>query len=283
MSGGCDILRGRGTSCKDAIGGLLNVYFVNYDEPVDGAGTAVVKFDESQGRYLPLTEEITSPTIAPTPGNEPKAYKYELHLGNDLTQNINSSPENGTLYFEQLTNLTLKKLSQLDNVEIRNLAAGRPYIFVEDQMGNLMLAGRINGNDVTGGTAVTGNDFGDLNGYTLTFTGKERTLANFYDGAVAAFIVDFDVITAISEVVTGVSDGTPISGISLATVQCDSTELPTLGTGVGNLYYSSEDELVATVDSAGLVTLVGAGSTHIIATSVHSPQFSGTTEVTVTA
>ena len=45
-----------------------------------------------------------------------------------------------------------------------------------------MLVGAINGADVSAGTAVTGNAFGDLNGYTLSFTANEPTLANFYTG-----------------------------------------------------------------------------------------------------
>jgi hypothetical protein len=178
----CDINAGRLTSCKDAIGGLLTVYFVNYEE--------VVSWEED---VTPGSEEqITGYTPNPL-YSKVSAWKYDLHLGNDLTQNINSSPENGTLYFEQLTNLTLKKMSAEDNVQIRLLSAGRPFLLIEDQMGNTWLAGRINGNDVTGGTAVTGSDFGDLNGYTLTFTGKERQLANFYSGDVNT---DFNVDAA---------------------------------------------------------------------------------------
>jgi len=171
----CDISAGRGLSCKDAISGLKNVYFINYS-----ADTFVLDT---------LTEEITGPTVTGT-----TAYKYELKLGNDLTQNIQSSPENGTLYFEQVLNLTLKKLSSGDNLQIKTLASGNPHIFVEDQMGNFMLVGYLNGADVTAGTAVTGNDFGDLNGYTLSFTGNERYLANFY-ATPETFSTDFTIVT----------------------------------------------------------------------------------------
>jgi hypothetical protein len=179
----CDISAGRGLSCKNAIAGLLNVYFINYGEGLFTYDTA--------------TEEITGTT-----GTVPNAYKYELHLGNDVTQNIQSSPENGTLYFEQVLNLTLKKLSKEDNVQIKTLASGRPHIMVEDQMGNFMLIGRVNGADVVSGTAVTGNAFGDLNGYTLAFTGNEPTLANFYvepatPGDPSPFLTDFTIVSAV--------------------------------------------------------------------------------------
>jgi len=166
---GCDITKGRCLSCKDAVGGLKAIYFVNHGDLGDIT-------------YGPDGETITSMGVTGTPTN---AYKYELHLGNDLTQNIMSSAENGTLFFEQLLNLTLKKLSAEDNAEIRLLAAGHPHVIVEDQMGNFMVVGTLNGADVTGGTAVTGNAMGDLNGYTLTLTANERALANFYTGDLA--------------------------------------------------------------------------------------------------
>ena len=161
----CDISKGRLISCKDAIGGLRKVYFINYDDLPDSA----------------YTFDTDGETITAVAGN-PTAYEYDLHLGNDLTQNINSSAENGTTYFEQVLSLTLKKLTKEDNHEIRQLAYGHPKVMVLDQMGNYMLVGAINGADVTGGTAVTGNAMGDLNGYTLTFTAMEPTLANFYLG-----------------------------------------------------------------------------------------------------
>ena len=161
----CEITKGRLISCKDAVGGLRKVYFINYDDMPDTA----------------YTYDLDGETITAVAG-QPSAYEYDLHLGNDLTQNINSSAENGTTYFEQVLNLTLKKLSAVDNTEIRQLAYGHPKIMVLDQMGNYMLVGAINGADLSGGSAATGNAMGDQNGYTLSFTGMEKTLANFYTG-----------------------------------------------------------------------------------------------------
>ena len=176
----CDINAGRILSCKDAISGLKTIYFVNYED-IYGAAGDLLTYDEAAETITGVTTPLAT-----------SAWKYDLHLGNDLTQNIQSSPENGTLFFEQVLSITLKKLSAEDNVQIRTLASGRPLIFVEDQMGNIMLVGRVNGSDVTAGTAVTGNAFGDLNGYTLSFTANEPTLANFYVGA--DFAADFTIV-----------------------------------------------------------------------------------------
>ena len=91
----CDISKGRLISCKDAIGGLRKVYFINYDEMPETA----------------YTLDVDGETITAVSGS-PSAYEYDLHLGNDLTQNVNSSAENGTTFFEQVLSLTLKKLNQ---------------------------------------------------------------------------------------------------------------------------------------------------------------------------
>jgi hypothetical protein len=263
----CDVTRPRGLSCKDAIGGLLNVYFVNYLDAAFGSSV-----------YDPTTETVIGVTLKDGTPGIPDAYKYELHMGNDLTQNINSSAENGTLFFNQVLSLTLKKMTQEDNVEIRKIAAGRPYVIVEDQMENLWLVGRINGASVTGGTAVTGNAYGDLNGYTLTIEGNERTLANEYTGDLAT---DFNVISDNGAVVTGVTNGSPLAGAAAATGQVDSVVTYDDIPGSGELTYLSDDEAIATVDFAGLVTFVAIGSATIVATSVENPSFSGTTSVTV--
>jgi len=177
----CDITKGRLLDCKDAVGGLKAVYFINYNTAVSTGFT----FDPTNPNII---KDFGSPS---TP---PDAFKYDLHLGNDLTQNIQSSAENGTLYFEQVLSLTLKKLTSDDNFNVREMASGHPHVIIEDQMGNFWYAGLVNGMDVTGGTAVTGNAFGDLNGYTLTLTGMERDLANYIEGGLTTVETGFTIV-----------------------------------------------------------------------------------------
>jgi len=168
----CDITDGRLLPCKDTVGGLKNVYFINYDTADD------------------FTESVDD-TIASTEFTGTTAYQYALKGTSSLTQNITSSRENGTTFFEQVLELTLPKLSTADNKEIKLLAFGRPRIVVEDYNGNFFVVGREHGADVTGGTVVTGAAMGDLSGYTLTFTGMEKKPANFISGDfVAAATID---------------------------------------------------------------------------------------------
>lgn len=131
-----------------------------------------------------ITYDTDGTTITAIAGT-PAAYEYDLHLGNNLTQNINSSEENGTTFIEQVLSLTLKKMSKEDNAELKALAKGRNHIMILDNLGNYQLVGAYNGAAVTGGTAVSGDAMGDLNGYTLTLTAREKELAAYYTGVFA--------------------------------------------------------------------------------------------------
>jgi len=158
----CDLTRGRKEPCKDVVGGLKNVYFVDFGD----LGT-VTKTDD----------EITN--LTGDSSNDLTAYKYELKGNSSFEQTVTASRENGTVFYEQTLNLTLKKLTKEDNKELKLLAYGRPHVAVEDYNGNVFMMGLEHGADVSGGTIVTGAGMGDLSGYTLTLSAQEREPANF--------------------------------------------------------------------------------------------------------
>ena len=162
----CDLTQGRKVPCKDVVGGINRVWFVDFGD----LGTLTIGADD----------DLTNAT------GTFSAYEYDVKGANSLEQNFNVSRENGTTFFEQVLNLTLTKLSKEDNKELKLIAYGRPHIFVEDYNGNVFLVGAYHGAEVTGGTAVTGSSMGDLSGYTLSLTGSEKLMANFVDGATAA-------------------------------------------------------------------------------------------------
>ena len=63
------------------------------------------------------TVSLTSDEITNMTGdssNNLTAYKYELKGNSSFEQTINASRENGTQFYEQTLNLTLKKLSKDD-------------------------------------------------------------------------------------------------------------------------------------------------------------------------
>lgn len=165
----CDISAGRNEVCKDSVGGLDAIYFVNFDDlPYSG-----VTFDATN------TDVIE--TLAGTPSSV-SAYKYELKAdANTFEQNITPSRETGTTVFEQVLNVTLKKQDLATHKEVKLLAYGRPHIVVRDRNGNFFYMGAEWGAEVTGGTIVTGGAMTDLSGYTLTFTAMERIPAPFME------------------------------------------------------------------------------------------------------
>jgi len=163
----CDIAVGRLEPCKDSVGGINAVYFVNY------------------GDLGAITYDSTDTDVIDSVAGTPSAYKFDVRGNSTYTENIQSSRENGTTMFEQVLELSLKKLTKEDHKTIKLLSFGRPHVIIEDNNGNLLLAGLEHGADVTGGTVVTGGAMGDMSGYTLSFTGMERVPANFIDGTLA--------------------------------------------------------------------------------------------------
>lgn len=174
----CDIAKGRLEPCKDSVGGLKSLYFINF-----GDVASVTKLD-TEGN-----EDVID-TITPL-ALTADAYRYDIKGASSFTQNIQSSRDTGTTAFEQVIEVTLKKLSIQDHKELKFLAYGRPQVIVEDYNGNLFYAGLEHGMEVTGGTVVTGTAMSDLSGYTLTLTGMEREPANFLskDMALTGFTV----------------------------------------------------------------------------------------------
>jgi hypothetical protein len=157
----CDISLGRLEPCKDSVGGLKAIYFVNF------------------GDLGAITYDVTNTDVIDAVAGTPDAYKYDIKGTSTFTQNIQSDRATGTTAFEQVLEITLKKLTVADHKELKLLSYGRPQVIVEDYNGNYFLSGLEHGMDVTGGTIVTGGAMNELSGYTLTLTGMEKAPANF--------------------------------------------------------------------------------------------------------
>jgi hypothetical protein len=157
----CNITAGRNEVCKDSVGGIQGVYFINYETgsfTKNGSG------------------EVTSLSGS-------TAYFYELKGTSTYTETVNSSRENGTTFFSQETVLNLKKLTNEMTTQLKLLAYGRPQILVWTNSGDTLLAGEVHGNDLTAGTIQTGGALGDLYGYSATFTGEGKLPAAFISGS----------------------------------------------------------------------------------------------------
>jgi len=98
-----------------------------------------------------------------------------------LTQTVNSSVENGTVFYTQVLSLVLNKPVAADITEVQELGKGRLAIVVQDNNDNYFVLGHTRGCELTGGSVATGTAIGDLNGFTLEFTGEEGIPAPFLD------------------------------------------------------------------------------------------------------
>ena len=158
----CQVSKGRNEVCKESVGGLAGVYFINYttdafSKDADGLLTAV-----PSGSTL---------------------YYYELKGTSAYTETVNTSRENGTTFFSQELTLNLKKLTNEMTTQLKLMAYGRPQIILWTLNGDALLAGEKEGCDVTAGTIQTGGALGDLYGYSVTFQGQEKLPASFLSGS----------------------------------------------------------------------------------------------------
>ena len=158
----CNLTQGRQEVCKESIGGLAGVYFINY---TTGSFT---KNGSGQVTALPSGSTV---------------YYYELKGNSTYTETVNSSRDNGTTFFSQELVLNLKKLTNEMTTQLKLMSYGRPQIVVWTMNGDALLVGEREGADVTAGTIQTGGALGDLYGYSVTFTGMEQLPAAFLSGS----------------------------------------------------------------------------------------------------
>jgi hypothetical protein len=158
----CLLTQGRQEVCKESVGGLQGVYFINY---TTGSFT---KNGAGQVTALPSGSTV---------------YYYELKGNSSYTETVNSSRDNGTTFFNQELTLNLKKLTNEMTTQLKLMAYGRPQVVVWTMNGDALLVGEREGADVTGGTIQTGGALGDLYGYSVTFTGMEQLPAAFLSGS----------------------------------------------------------------------------------------------------
>jgi len=163
-SGNCVLSAGRKEVCKESVGGLQGVYFINYY-----TASAVTNAND-------LVTALNNPSGS-------SVYYYELKGNSSYTETVNSSRENGTTFFQQELTLNLKKLTNEMTTQLKLMAYGRPKVVVWTLNGEALLIGDKEGCDVTAGTIQTGGALGDLFGYSVTLTGLEKEPALFLSGS----------------------------------------------------------------------------------------------------
>jgi hypothetical protein len=159
--------RGRVLNCNRISGGIKAVYFAVLDEVLS------ITYDSTVApNGVREIDDIDMGTNS--------IYKYALPIGtSSLTDTIVGSRENGTVYYTPTINIVYNRLSKEDQQEIKLLAATKTIVFAElnQQLTNghnvIVAMGMVNGMELNAGTMDSGQNWGDRNGYTLTFDGME--------------------------------------------------------------------------------------------------------------
>ena len=162
-------------SCKTIIGGLKNIYIFE-------------SFDSS----LKFSSLIANGVMASTTASN-TVFKFELLAdANTFNEENEVSRENGTSLFNQTGTFVFKKQDSATQDLLETLSKTRTQVLVEDHLGNFRLAGLEYGVDFTVAT-VSGGAMADLNGYNVSFTGKEQSLAVYVDPALVGEGAEFDI------------------------------------------------------------------------------------------
>lgn len=169
-SGVCGLTAGRNEVCKESIGGIQGVYFLNFT----GSVPSQQLFTKN------ANDEITGFPSGSV------VYYYQLKGSSAYTETVNTSRTNGTTFFSQAVTLNLKKLTNEMTTQLKLMAYGRPKVIVWTNNGDALLLGENLGCDVTAGTIQTGGALGDLYGYSITLTGMEKLPAAFISGSSTA-------------------------------------------------------------------------------------------------
>jgi hypothetical protein len=157
----CELTAGFALDCKEGVGGIKAIYIQSLSEFYDGGQVSIDAGSQE-------IDALPTATI----------YQYVLpkHTGN-FTEEVQSSVENGTIFYTQTVTATFFKLTAVRRKQLELVAKNRLVVFVQDNNNNIWMVGKVDGAEVTAASTSTGTAKGDLNGYTITFTAEEANKA----------------------------------------------------------------------------------------------------------
>jgi len=165
----CDISSGRLRACKEFVGGIASIFFINFVEDA---------FTVSAGNEATAINPLVT-----------VAYEYEIDGDtHNLLQNFVSSKDAGTSVNTQTLTAMLKGTDAVTSAQLNTLIKGKVITVVKDRNGKYVACGIDDGMDFNV-DATTGAAKTDMNGYTLTGVASTKNLAPFLDSAtVTAFL-----------------------------------------------------------------------------------------------
>jgi hypothetical protein len=115
-------------------------------------------------------------------------YEFQLiRTSSQLTETVNASLENGTVFYQGEVVTYFNKLGQDKRNILKTLAQSQQLAIVaEDNNGQYFYLGQTYGCFISAGTSVTGKALGDQNGYNMTFQYLEPNPMNQLSGSLSS-------------------------------------------------------------------------------------------------
>lgn len=152
----CVLTQGYQIPCMDGVAGIKTFYVTEIANKLT--------YTETSGVVTAFTLQTGK-----------KFWTYELP---EEYATANDDPQvdyaTGTVWYQQSVEIMIRKLTASMRNELKLLAQNRVYIIALDRNGVYWLFGAANGMHMVPSTATTGKAFGDFNGYTLKWEGKEE-------------------------------------------------------------------------------------------------------------
>lgn len=181
---------GGGDVCKTGMAGIKNLWIAGYNS--DHSKIANFGADDQQKDFRKYAVKSIDPSVV--------FYRFELPIDlGDFSENASVDAKLGTSFVDQSINGTLLGLSKEDSKRLSGMMKDRQFVIAElynteelnvgtssvpslEKFSKFFLLGEMNGLDMTGGGSRTGAEASSLQGYEITWTGKERRYANQVDG-----------------------------------------------------------------------------------------------------
>jgi len=171
----CNLTAGIQLGCRDNTGCLATLWITDY--------TNVTSITQNSG------DTITAISGTGT------FYEFQLiRTSSQLTETVNASLENGTVFYQGEVVTYFNKLGQDKRNILKTLAQSqRLAIVAEDNNGQFFYLGQTYGCFISAGTSVTGKALGDANGYNMTFQYLEPNPMNQLSGSLASIATGISV------------------------------------------------------------------------------------------
>ena len=155
----CNITSGWSIDCKDSQGGIVKIFVAN--GPVEA--------------FAELAGVLTSVTVAGSPLTPADFFEFEVpKQTSSLTETVNASTENGTVFYQQDLILVFNKMEAAKRNQILLMAQNEDmFVVAKDGNNKYWSVGLTRGASLTAGSLASGTAYGDRNGGELTLTGLE--------------------------------------------------------------------------------------------------------------